>query len=276
LPSGGSLNIVDNTIVFTSTKDGTPHARTFEIDATSFPKTMNLVAGTTVYGQGIYDFKGGNLVVCISPPADAPRPTEFAAPPGSKRVLMVMRRNDITNPTPTPLAAPPTTNRAPVQTVAPPNAPAATVTTVQQVQPNETVTTTTFATSALPPPPDVRVTSAVNGQIRTDAEILSMLPGTWQINDAYGALFLELGGNGTYSTFRETASTSTFQKVFSRVPVSSGTWNLSNGSIVFRCTSSSQPANLYKDHPFQVKSVTPAELVFIDYMGNLGRAVKVQ
>jgi hypothetical protein len=37
----------------------------------------------------------------------------------------------------------------------------------------------------------------------TNAEISTLLPGTWKFNDAYGAFFLNLGKGGFFSTYRE-------------------------------------------------------------------------
>jgi uncharacterized protein (TIGR03067 family) len=89
LPSGGRMEFVDNTIVFTAPKDGKRHARVFSIDATTYPRQFNVIDQNQIFGQGIYQMDEGRLVVCLSPPSVAPRPTDFAAREGSRRVLMV-------------------------------------------------------------------------------------------------------------------------------------------------------------------------------------------
>ena len=106
--------------------------------------------------------------------------------------------------------------------------------------------------------------------------VLRALAGIGPLVSALVLVYLTLDRNGTYRTFRDTLKNSTFQQVFSSVPVSSGTWTLNNGRIVFHCTSTSQPERLNKDHPFQVRSVTQSDLIFIDYAGNVGKAVKLK
>jgi len=77
LPSGGRIEIVDNSIVFTSPKDGQRHARVFSLDATTYPRQLNVIDGGKITGQGIYRIDGGRLVICLTPPAATSRPTEF-------------------------------------------------------------------------------------------------------------------------------------------------------------------------------------------------------
>ena len=103
-----------------------------------------------------------------------------------------------------------------------------------------------------------------------------MLPGTWKCNDLYGAFFVTLDKNGAYTTYRETVETSTFQKVFRKVPVSNGTWKQNNGQVMLYCTSSAFASRVYKSFPFTVRSVTPTELVFVDFAGNVNKAVRAQ
>jgi uncharacterized protein (TIGR03067 family) len=255
LPSGGLLEIVDSTILFQSRQDGQRHARSFVLDATSFPKLMNLVQDRKLYAQGIYQIAQGRLVVCFSPVGQAPRPTEFAAPEGSRRALMVLERVNAKPPTATPVATtvtlppPPTTPPTPAPPTPAPPAPT--------VAPAPVAVTPVAMTTAL-----------------SEADVRRLLPGTWQLADAYGALFLALRADGIYETYRETVSTSAFQKVFSKVPVSSGTWSYSNGAVVFNCTSASQPERVHRTFPFFVKSISPAELVFVDYAGKTGKAVR--
>lgn len=125
------------------------------------------------------------------------------------------------------------------------------------------------ATPALPlppPPTDVRPL--------TDAEIAKSLPGTWKCADAYGPFYVTFTGTGVFSTYRETVETSAFQKVFRKLPLSSGTWQLKNGQVVLFCTSTLYPERLYKTFPFTVRSVNATDLVFVDYTGNVGKAVR--
>ena len=104
LPSGGRMEFVDNTIFFTSPKDGQRRARVFSIDATSYPKQINVLDGSKMSGHGIYRFDDGRLVVCISPTSETPRPDDFSAREGSRRLMMVMVRADSKPAAPTTLA----------------------------------------------------------------------------------------------------------------------------------------------------------------------------
>src|SRR4029078_7983370 len=108
----------------------------------------------------------------------------------------------------------------------------------------------------------------------TDTEITTWLPGTWKYNDAYGAFFLSVSKNGTYSTYRESVETSAFQKVFKKLPLSSGTWKLKNGQVVLQCTSAVYADRICKTFPFTIRSVNLTELQFVDYAGNVGKALR--
>src|SRR4051794_19374255 len=50
LPSGGRMEIVDNTIVYSSPKDSQKHARVFSIDATTYPRQLNIFDDGKLYG----------------------------------------------------------------------------------------------------------------------------------------------------------------------------------------------------------------------------------
>lgn len=92
LPSGGRLEITDNAIVFTSKLDGKRHAKIFAIDATQYPKGIDIVTPDKKEATGIYRFDEGRLVVCLSDSKDGMRPTEFSAKSGSGNMLMVLQR----------------------------------------------------------------------------------------------------------------------------------------------------------------------------------------
>ncbi|MFO0911846.1 MAG: TIGR03067 domain-containing protein [Pirellulales bacterium] len=255
LPSGGQLEIVDNAIVFTSPKDGERHARTFSLDATVYPRAMNAINEGQVTGQGIYELKDGRLVVCLVAVQDGARPQEFSARAGSNRVLMVLERPEAAATT----AARPATTAAATPPATPVTAP-----------------TSTQPLNTLPAPPTTPAAPATPVSKLTDAQMVAMLPGTWKVIDAYGAMFLTLDKNGLYSTFRESVQTSAFQKVFARVPVSSGTWTVDKARLAFRCTSSVQVERINKTFPFTLQSIGQTELTFVDYAGNKGRAERAQ
>jgi len=110
----------------------------------------------------------------------------------------------------------------------------------------------------------------------TDVEIGKWLPGTWKYNDSYGGFFLSLNKNGTYSTYRESVETSAYQKIFRKLPLSSGTWKLKNGQVILQCTSAVYADRIYKSFPFTIRSVSPTQMQFVDYAGNVGKAVRTQ
>ena len=88
------INAADGT--WTIEAEGKVVARgTSIIDPTKKPKTVDL---TITEGQdkgktalGIYEFSDGTRKVCLAP-AGKERPTEFAAPSGSGRILAVLKR----------------------------------------------------------------------------------------------------------------------------------------------------------------------------------------
>jgi uncharacterized protein (TIGR03067 family) len=242
LPSGGRMEFVDNTITFTAPSDGKRHARVIAIDATTYPRQLNVIDQNQIFGHGIYQIDEGRLVVCLSPPRDTPRPTDFAAREGSRRVLMVLSR--------------------PKQEASVPTTPAKVASTASVLD--------------LPAPPAIPASLPATAKPLTNAEIGKLLPGNWKINDAYGAFYITLDKSGTFSTYRESVETSTFQKVFKKLPLSSGTWKLNNGQVMLTCTSSVYADRVYKNFPFTIRSVTAAQLEFVDYAGNVGKAVRTQ
>jgi uncharacterized protein (TIGR03067 family) len=235
LPSGGRIEIIDNSIVFTSPKDGKRHARVFSVDATTYPRQLNVFDDGKLSGHGIYRVEDGRLVVCLSPPSKAPRPTDFSARDNSQRVMIVFTQKD-TKPIPGTASA-------------------------------QTVSTTPILN--LPNPPALPAVKPLS-----DTDIATWLPGTWKFKDAYGEFFLSLDRNGTFSTFRESVETSAFQKVFRKLPLSSGTWKLKSGQVVLQCTSSIYVDRLCKTFPFTIRSVDATNMEFVDYAGNTGKAVR--
>lgn len=109
LPSGGHFDIVDNSMIFTSHDDGKKHAKVFEIDATQFPRGLDLLTREKKEAIGIYKFDEGNLVVCLSDADEGPRPTDFSAKKDSNRMLMVIKKttNSVPAATPAPTSSAP-------------------------------------------------------------------------------------------------------------------------------------------------------------------------
>jgi uncharacterized protein (TIGR03067 family) len=262
IPSGDQFEVIDNTFVFTSSADGQRHARTFDVDATRYPREINFRADGQLYAHGIYQLDQGRCVICAATSNGVARPNEFSAPKGSRRVLLVLKhpadavRLGEQPATAAPQVAP---QAAPPATAAPQAAPPAAI-----------------EISKLPPPPDLRSPPGNTGKLLTDAEVVRMLLGTWRYNDAYGDFFLTLDSNGAFNTFRETATTSAFQQVFVRAPVSLGTWSLNNGLLTFRCTASVQRDRINQQIPYAVRSISENDLIFVDSRGQVAKAVKVR
>lgn len=100
LPSGGQVEIIENTIIFQSPVDGKKSAKTFSVTATQYPKTISIFSQQILDGFGVYKFDDNRLVICISHSTSEERPTEFSAPEGSQRMLMVLKKGESKKPVP--------------------------------------------------------------------------------------------------------------------------------------------------------------------------------
>jgi uncharacterized protein (TIGR03067 family) len=94
LPSGGRAEIVDNAIIFKSPHDEKKSVKVFSVDATKYPKGIEISTKERKDSWGIYRFDEGRLVICLSDPEEAKPPTDFSAKPDSKRMLMVLKAVD--------------------------------------------------------------------------------------------------------------------------------------------------------------------------------------
>jgi uncharacterized protein (TIGR03067 family) len=260
LPSGGKLTIVSNTIQMTAPIVGAM-AKVFSVDPTSYPKGIAIANLDKPEGWGIYEFDGERLVVCLSDPAVAQRPTGFSSRPGSRHMLMVLRRTDRVD------AAAATA----VQTPALPSPP----TTATAQTPPTSPSVTTVST---PNPAPVPVVSEPTTRTLTDGQVKPMVLGTWRFKDGVGMLQLCLDSNGTYRMFREVQDTNanTYYKVFVPTQVSAGTWTVENGKLIFRVTQNTDPSRVNQTQHAVVRSISGKELVFVDSYGNTGTAVKVR
>jgi uncharacterized protein (TIGR03067 family) len=64
---------------------------TFKIDPKKKPSQID-VSLMDKTAEGIYQFKGGMLELCVGEPGD-PRPTEFKSAEGSKVILLILKRD---------------------------------------------------------------------------------------------------------------------------------------------------------------------------------------
>ena len=92
LPSGGRAEIIDNAVVFKSPQDDKKYVKVFSIDATKYPKGIEVSTPERKDSWGIYRFDDGKLIICLADPTEGDRPTDFSAETGSKRMLMVLQR----------------------------------------------------------------------------------------------------------------------------------------------------------------------------------------
>lgn len=100
LPSGGQIEIAQNAILIKSPADGKKEVRIFSVNATQYPKTIDITTVDKQKTVGIYRFDEGKLIVCLTDPDESPRPSRFAAVEGSKAMLMVLKKAATPQPAP--------------------------------------------------------------------------------------------------------------------------------------------------------------------------------
>lgn len=252
LPGGGNLEIVDYTVLFESPLSGAKTTREFRIDPTSYPKRITIKNKDTETGKGIYKFDGGKLVVCISRDVSQV-PTEFAAPKDSARALVVMEKYEPNN-SATPKGAP-----RPVHA----NPPDMSQWKSAEVTPPS-------------PPPSVVPAGGVTSRVLTDAEVREMTVGTWRMTDNEGSVDMTYNVDGTFQTYRYYQMMQNFQNVFVPTPISSGTWQISNGRLITHVTASSRPGMTNQTLMPAVRSISATDLILVDNFGRVTRAVKVR
>ena len=96
LPSGGRLEIVDNSMLFIDPHSGQRHARMISVDPTRYPSTIDIKsADEPEVSRGIYRFDDGQLIICVGDAFTEARPAELSAPKGSGATLMVLQRRKV-------------------------------------------------------------------------------------------------------------------------------------------------------------------------------------
>jgi len=238
LPSGGKIEIADNAIVTTSTEDGKKQVRILELDATQYPKGIEIKSRDKSEVLGIYRFDNDRLLVCVADSEEAARPREFSAKAGSKRMLLTLK------PVGRKIAA-------------------------DERKPSKPGTTE--------PADHPEPSTAGSAKLLSDDEATKLLKGTtWKYNDAHGALVLAIGADGGFSTTRESTEMRLFKKVFVRAPVSDGAWSVQKGKLWFHIKSSTDPDRVNVKIPFTLRVITEKDLIFADYVGHVGQAVRVK
>lgn len=274
LPGGGVMEIVDYTILFQSPIDGKKTTKNFRLDPTSYPKQIAVMDRDTTTGTGIYEFNQGKLIVCITNKA-AQMPTEFSAPAGSERTLLILQKFEpgaaelpgINAPLP---ARKPVHEQPPAlaqHKIAPPPPPAPAQPQPQPPQPQPVV--------ANPSPPQIVADSAA-GAVLTDTQVKNMAAGTWRINDTEGSIDIVFYPSGRFQTYRYYRTLRNFQFVFVPTPISSGNWSIVNGRLIANVTSSTRVDRLNQTFVPAVRSISATDMILVDHLGRVSRAVKLR
>jgi uncharacterized protein (TIGR03067 family) len=258
LPGGGVMEIVDYTILFKSPIDGSKSTKSYRLDPTSYPKRIAIMERDQTTGTGIYELDQGKLVVCITN-AKSQLPTEFSAPAGSQRTLLVLSRFEA-GATEIPGLNSPLPARKPIQAQSP-----------------------ALAQTHIEPPPPIREPSppivvAANpaGHVLTDTEVRNMTSGTWRINDTEGSIDIVFKPDGVFQTYRYYRTLQNFQYVFVPTPVSSGTWSIVNGRLIANVTSSTRLDRVNQSFVPAVRSISATDMILVDHLGRVSRAVKLR
>ena len=126
------------------------------------------------------------------------------------------------------------------------------------------------------PPPSVVPAGGVTSRVLTDAEVREMTVGTWRMTDNEGSVDITYNVDGTFQTYRYYQMMQNFQSVFVPTPISSGTWQISNGRLMTHVTASSRPGMTNQTLMPAVRSISATDLILVDNFGRVTRAVKVR
>ncbi len=262
LPGGGTLEIIDYTILFESPLDGSKSTKSFRVNPTTYPKQIAILDRDNTDGTGIYQIDQGKWVICVTPMIND-YPTEFSSPEGSQRMLLVLERFDPGTES-IPGRNSPLPQYQPVQK----SSPAPEVATARP--PSNSVATGKIA---LPSPPIVA--DNVAARILTDSEVRSMALGTWRINDTEGSIDIVFRADGTFRTYRYSQVMQNFHTIFVPNPISAGNWSISNGRLMAQISQSYRLDKVNQSFVPAVRSISATDMILEDHLGRVTRAVKV-
>ncbi len=263
LPGGGLVEIVDSTLLFKSPVTGQKSTKSFRIDESSYPKKIAIFDLDRMTGQGVYEHDGGKLVICVAAPPAAV-PTDFSAPAGSNRTLLVMvpyNESELAS-NKIDLGPPPSVAR-PANTFPPASNAIPQTSSLPGVAPSPT------------PSPVPAANQSAAGRILTDDEVKQMLVGNWRMNDGSGLIDITIDGRGLFSSFRHAQQTQNFHQIFVPTPVSSGTWSVKNGQLFLNVTSSWRADVANTTIIFAVRSISPSDAIVVDNLGRVAKAVRL-
>jgi hypothetical protein len=100
-----------------------------------------------------------------------------------------------------------------------------------------------------------------------DEQLRRMLVGTWGHQDNESIHYITLGGDGNMRATMQWKDQ--FKQLFHQDVRSQGTWEVRDGVVVVNITSSSDKERRGQIGSFRVRSITPSELVAVDYTGQV-------
>jgi uncharacterized protein (TIGR03067 family) len=144
-----------------------------------------------------------------------------------------------------------------------------------------TLARTTGKTTAAPPAkvrPAARsgTETGAAAKVLTDAQVKQQLIGVWRFTDSIGPLLATINADGSFMTTRDVAEIRLFQTVFARQPVSVGTWSVQNGQLIYHIATSTRVDRAGMMIALHVRSISEKDLIFVDGLGRVGTALKVQ
>lgn len=118
--------------------------------------------------------------------------------------------------------------------------------------------------------------TGATAKVLTDAQVKQLLIGVWRFTDSIGPLLATINADGSFTTSRDVAKIRLFQTVFARQPVSIGTWSVQNGQLIYHIATSTRVDRAGMMIALHVRSISDKDLIFVDGLGRVGTALKVQ
>ena len=134
----------------------------------------------------------------------------------------------------------------------------------------------TVAAPKVQPAAQSRAEPGTTAKVLTDAQVRLLLVGAWRFTDSVGPLLTTINADGTFATSRDVAEIRLFQTVFARKPVSTGTWSVQNGQLIYHVAASTRLDRAGMTVALHVRSISDKDLIFVDALGRVGTAVKLQ
>ncbi len=143
----------------------------YRIDPAASPKEIDLITQFDTILKGVYTFEGDRLMVCVGKSEDDPRPLDFDAPAGSRRVLYTLKTIASTTPT---------------------------------------VATRPAAAPRPEPRPEPKSSPEQEAR-RREQKIHDMIVGSWSTTDSKGGLVTVFRSDGTFTSTRTLARKRLFE-----------------------------------------------------------------